>query len=159
MNSIVPLDWYVFRLFSPPTLPIPFIFAVFILFTTSGWWFLQKKLSYPPYSTSHKTLVLLQRVRCVMKASFLWENWLSTVTHPPPLELITVAFPITPVFKLVAWVSWQEPQWSGWVRKGSICPDSFFCVCFWFCFVLFLDIFNKSVCRSVLTTFPTLSLV
>lgn len=33
-----------------------FFCSIFLL-TTSVWWFLQKKLSYPPYSTLHKTLV------------------------------------------------------------------------------------------------------
>lgn len=62
-----------------------------------------------------------------MKASFLWENWLSTVTSFPSLELITVAFPITPVFKVLAWVSWQEPLWSRWAELGEgNCPRTFF---------------------------------
>lgn len=37
--------------------PYPIYFCCFFLFTTLGWWFLQKEVVISPYSTLHKTLV------------------------------------------------------------------------------------------------------
>lgn len=69
-------------------------FPLFLLFAASRWWFSAKRRSchIPLLNLTHDTC-LLGRMRCVMKASFLRENWLSTGTSFPSLELITVAFP------------------------------------------------------------------
>ena len=79
-----------------------------------------KEVVISPLLNLAQDTCLLRRMRCVMKASFLWENWLSTVTSFPSFKLITVAFPITPVLIALAWVSWQKPLWSGWAWRGSI---------------------------------------
>lgn len=78
----------------------------------------------PPPPTPQFPLNLSQdtcfyrRMRCVMKARLLWEDWVLTVTSFP-FELITAAFHITPV----APVSWQQPLWSGRMGMSSIVPQ------------------------------------
>lgn len=47
------------------------------------------------YSTLYRDTCLLLRMRQVMKVSFLWENWLSTVTSFPSLRMITVTSSLT----------------------------------------------------------------
>lgn len=52
----------------------------------------RKRSCHTPLLNFSQDTCLLQRMKCVMKASFLWENWLSTVTSFPS-ELITEALP------------------------------------------------------------------
>lgn len=84
-------DWYVFVF-----LLILSLFHLFLLFLfpsprqdDSSC----KRSCHIPLLNPTQDTCLLRRMRCVMKASFLRENWLSTVTSFPSFELITVAFP------------------------------------------------------------------
>lgn len=106
--------WVICFLPYPPTLPFPFISAISSSSSHQDDGFCKRSCHIPPLNLTQDTC-LLWRMRCVMKASFLWENWLSSVTSFPSLELITVASPITPVVKVLARMGWQEPLWSGWV--------------------------------------------
>lgn len=106
-------SWLICFLPSPPTLWIPFIFAV--SFSPHHDDDFSRSCHIPLLSLRQDTC-LLPRMRCAMKAGFLWENWLSTVTSFPSLYLITLAFLITPVFKALVLVSWQDALRSGWVQ-------------------------------------------
>lgn len=131
MNFIGLLDWYVFFLLLLSCIP----FTFFFLFATSGWRFLQKEVVTSPYSTSHTTLVYSGEWGVWWKPAFLWENWLSTVTSFPSLELITVAstphLPITPVFMVLATAELTRTPliWAG--REGVALSTKLPSLFFW----------------------------
>lgn len=102
---------------SPPTLWKPFIFAVSFSSPHHDDGF--SRSCHIPLLSLRQDTCLLPRMRCAMKAGFLWENWLSTVTSFPSLYLIRLAFLITPVFKALVLVSWQDTLRSGWVQWGG----------------------------------------
>lgn len=97
--------------------------------------FVQRNLSCtPPASQPSQDSCLLQRMRWVMKACFLWENWLSTVTSFPSQELISVAFAIAPVCTVTGQVTWQDALWSEGAGRSFVPKLNFsksIITCFW----------------------------